>query len=363
MNVSDILQVLDKIAPFALALDWDNSGLQTGDPDAPVKWAAVSLDPSLESVKAALDGGAQLLITHHPLIFSPLKSLNTGDPRAAALLAAIKGGLAVVAFHTNYDAAVMSLALAERLELRPEGFLEAAPLNLLKLVVLVPEDVSQKVMDAVFAAGAGDLGDYSQCSFSSPGVGSFLPGDDALPYAGEPGIFTRCRELRIEALLPPSRREAVTKALRRAHPYEEPAFEFYPATLSGRYGFGLVGSWNEPRDPAAFVRERLGLEHLPLAWNAPGEVTRAALLPGSGGAYLEAAKKAGAEILVTGELGHHRALEALDLGLGVLSAGHFETENPGMESLALRLERLLAPEVRVFFIAGRSPFARRTPRG
>ncbi|MDR2406139.1 MAG: Nif3-like dinuclear metal center hexameric protein [Deltaproteobacteria bacterium] len=352
MRVLDILKILDKLAPFSLALDWDNSGLQVGDLESEVKKLAVCLDPTLKVMEEALKQGAKLLVSHHPLIFKPLKHISINDKSTEALIFALKNELTVVSAHTNYDASGMSQALADILELKVEGFLERAPLNYLKVVVFVPPESADALMEGIFQAGAGIIGNYSKCSFQLEGKGSFL--GDALtnPAVGKSGNLEVTPELRVEAVLAPQLRDKVASAIIKNHPYEEPAYDFYEAQSPGKYGFGALGLWDPPREPLEFIAERLKLSALPTAGPIPPKVKRVALMPGSGGSYVTAAKNAGAELLVTGDLSHHQALTAADLGLGVISAGHFETENPGMLALSQSLKRILEPGVPVTFIAG-----------
>ncbi|MDR1039598.1 MAG: Nif3-like dinuclear metal center hexameric protein [Deltaproteobacteria bacterium] len=354
MKVSDVLAVIDSIAPFCLALDWDNSGLQAGDPDRRVAKAAVALDPSPETVDSALAAGSDLLITHHPLIFAPLKSLASGRPQAEALLKAVRADLPVISAHTNWDAAGMAPALAELLELKPEGFIEPVSADLLKIVVFVPPGSFGQVSEALFDAGAGEIGAYTRCSFRAEGLGGFLPPEGSDPYIGSQGVYTETAEHRLEAVLPSSLRDRCARAVRASHPYEEPAFEFYRVDIQGAYGFGIVGVWDPPREPLPWIAGRLGKSCLTLAGPVPDKASRVALLPGSGASYLPRAKAAGCELLVTGDLTHHQALLARELGIGVVSAGHHETETPGCRRLMLELAKR-APEVSFSMIREESP--------
>jgi dinuclear metal center YbgI/SA1388 family protein len=354
VKAKGVLDIIDSLAPFSLALPWDNSGIQTGDPDRPVKKIAVCLDPSPEAVDEAVSAKADLLVAHHPLIFKPLKSLVSGRPETKALLAAIKAGLAVISAHTNWDAAGMAPALAELLELKPEGFLEPCAPELLKIIVFAPLGSERDITEALFDAGAGQIGAYSRCSYRAEGLGGFLPPSDGNPHIGDPEVYTETAEYRIEAVLPERLKESCARAVRQYHPYEEPAFEFYKTITSGSYGFGLTGVWDPPRDPLAWISEKLSLKNLVTAGPIPSKVSKAALLPGSGASYIPQAKARGAEILVTGDLTHHQALTARELGLGVISAGHHETELPGARKLKDELSRRI-PEAEFLMILPESP--------
>ncbi|MDR2338894.1 MAG: Nif3-like dinuclear metal center hexameric protein [Deltaproteobacteria bacterium] len=355
MLVRDLIGIIDDLAPFRLALDWDNPGLQCGDPGAALTGVAFCLDPTLDAMGKALGGGANALVSHHPLIFKELKSLPDGNPELAALLFAVRNGLAVISAHTNWDAAGMAPALAGVLGLKSLGFLEAAPLRLLKLVAFVPAGHEDRVSEAVFAAGAGHVGNYSKCSFQAPGTGTFLPGEGANPAIGSQGELEKTPETRFEALVPPKNRDRVAQALRASHPYEEPAFEFQETALDRAFGFGLLGEWDPPREPLSYLAKRLGTPAFPVAGRMPKTLGKVALMPGSGGSYARAAKALGAGLLITGDLGHHQALLARDLGICVASLGHHETESPGVAALRREVAERLGPGIKTFLTNDGSP--------
>jgi dinuclear metal center YbgI/SA1388 family protein len=354
VKAKDFLKLIDGMAPFGLALDWDNSGLQCGDPERPVSRVAVCLDPSPDAVAEAVDGGADLLVAHHPLIFKPVKSLAAGTPQSEALVRAVKADLPVISAHTNWDAFGMCPALADLLEIRPEGFLEPVSAELLKLVCFVPLGSFGDVSEAIFEAGAGQIGAYSRCSFRSEGLGGFLPPRDGDPFIGDPGVYTETAEHRVEAILPLGLRDRVAEAVRASHPYEEPAFEFHRVEATGAYGFGIHGVWDPPRDPLPWIAEKLGTPFLTTAGPVPKQVSRVSILPGSGASYLPLARARGSEVLVTGDLTHHQALLAEELGTGIVAAGHRETELPGCGRLMRELESR-APAAKFFLIGGHNP--------
>jgi putative NIF3 family GTP cyclohydrolase 1 type 2 len=348
--VEDFLRILEEIAPPRLALDWDNPGLQVGDPKAEVRRAALALDPSSEAVDRALADGCQLLIAHHPLIFKAPKSITPSDPHTRALWRAAAGGLAVACAHTNWDAVGVALELASVLGLKPLRPLEDRPEPLAKLVAFTPESHAPEVRQAAFGAGAGVIGDYPDCFFQAPGLGGFQVPTWGRPFSGTPGRAHETAETRLEIILPRRLKAAVGQAVRAAHPYEEPALEFYDLEAPGR-GFGLLGVWDPPLAPGAMPLDRLGGGAL-WAGPPPGPVSLVALMPGSGGEYVAMAARAGADLLITGDVGHHQAILAAEAGLPVLSAGHFQTERPGVARLGreirLRLERRgLAAELTV----------------
>ena len=344
MLVKDFLEILESLAPRRLALEWDNSGLQVGDPGAEVRRAALALDPSTSAIRRAISEDCQLLITHHPLIFRPIKSLNPSDPAVKPVFEAAKAGLAVACAHTNWDAAGVSLELAERLKLKPLRPLEDHPEPLSKIVAFVPKEQARNVRQAAFEAGAGVIGDYPECFFQAPGVGGFKVPAWGRPFSGTPGESHQTPEERLEVIVPRSLAARAAAAAKAAHPYEEPAIEIYDLSVPGR-GFGLLGLWEPAMEPVELL-ELLGRifgDAVLWAGPEPGKTSLVALMPGSGGDCVSRAAAAGAQLLITGDVGHHHALLAAEADLPVLSAGHFQTERPGLERLAreiaLKLER------------------------
>lgn len=343
-TVKDLLLGLAELAPPGLALDWDNSGLQVGDPGAEAASVALALDPTPEAVDEAIESRCEVLLTHHPLIFKPLKKITGRDPVGQAVGKAVKADLAVVAAHTNWDAARQGVAwaLAELLGLKDGRVLEpSSPGCLYKLTTFVPEGHEAVVKTALFKAGAGVIGAYDQCWFEASGQGGFRVPPDARPFVGRPGETAVVREKRLEVLTPGRLKTPVLNALLKAHPYEEPAWDLYPlANAEPGYGFGLLGRWERPLTLTRSL-EIIKQINPHLKWAGPQGSTKAiaqvALMPGSGGDYAAMAREAGADMLVTGDVGHHQALEASGLGLWLVDAGHFETERPGLELLARRL--------------------------
>ena len=339
MLVKDFLAILESLAPRRLALEWDNPGLQVGDPGAEVRRAALALDPSSHVIEQALAADCQLLITHHPLIFRPIKSLSASDPSTKPAAKAAAGGLSVICAHTNWDAVGVALELSEVLSLTPLRPLEDRGEPLAKLVVFIPEERAENVRQAAFKAGAGVIGDYPECFFQAPGVGGFRVPTWGRPFSGVPGKAHQTPEVRLEMIVPRSLKAKAAAAVMEAHPYEEPAVELYDVEAPGR-GFGLLGQWDPPVETIEFLKARLGPDGL---WAGPVPKTSkiAAIMPGSGGDYVLAAARAGADLLITGDLGHHQALLAIEAGLAVLSAGHFLTERPGVTRLAKEIAKRL----------------------
>jgi dinuclear metal center YbgI/SA1388 family protein len=344
-KVSDILGIINKIAPPTLAEHWDNVGLQVGDPAQEVERIMVALDPGPQAVDAALERSCQLLLTHHPLIFKPLKRISTNDETGRMIHRAISGGLSILSAHTNYDSAGSGVndILAAAL-----GVTGCRPLKvmlreeLLKLVVYVPETHQEQLMEALLPFSSLSV-KYADCSFRVSGQGTFRPLDGAAPYLGSVGALERVAESRFEILVRKPELQPALKALRKAHPYEEPAFDIIPLLNEGHCeGIGRVGTIETPvllKDFVATVKERLGLKSLRFVGDAEQRISRIALCGGSGTSLLHDAAREGADLFVTGDIKYHDAREAQSLGIALLDAGHFATERLMIQGLSIQLER------------------------
>jgi dinuclear metal center YbgI/SA1388 family protein len=346
-RISDILGITNKIAPSHFAESWDNVGLQLGDPVRQVSRIMVALDPGAPAIGAAVQAGCQLLITHHPFIFTPLKKISTTDETGRLAIAALKNDLAIIALHTNYDIAEGGVndLLAERLELQ-----ETLPLRVtggeefLKLAVFVPHGFEEQLL-AALSPSMAPLGNYRDCSFQGEGVGRFTPLQGAQPFVGRVGAPHRERESRVEFLIAKERLSGALAALRGAHPYEEPAYDIYPVLNRGAArGLGRIGAVAEATSAgefAAHVKEKLGAPGVRLVGEAGRRVRKVAICGGSGSSLLHEAARKGADLLVTGDVKYHEAREAEALGIAVLDAGHFATEHPMVAGLARTLRGVL----------------------
>lgn len=346
-KLSDLIGIINKIAPPALAEEWDNVGLQVGDPAAEVRTLMVALDPCTASVEEAISRSCQLLITHHPLIFKPLKRISTADEAGKLIHRSISSNLAIVSLHTNYDIAENGIndLLARRLGLQGIRPLKVtAREELLKLAVFVPLSHQEALLDALLPF-SGMPGNYSECSFRVSGLGTFRPLDGANPFIGEVGTRETVEECRLEIVIRKSELQQALKVLRRAHPYEEPAFDLVPLeNEGGALGIGRVGELASPlrlEEFAALVKESLGTS-LRIVGDPAKTVARVALCGGSGASFLRDAARQGADIYVTGDIKYHEAREAEFQGIALVDAGHFATERLMVEGLSLQLEQELS---------------------
>ena len=338
-RVSDIVGILNVLAPFTLAEEWDNAGLQVGNPAASAGKIMVALDADLPAIEAAVAAGCGLLLTHHPMIFRPLKKISTADPLGRLLDLAIKNDIAVIALHTNFDIAEGGVndLLAERLGISGSRPLKVTGTEeLIKLTVYVPSGHEEKVMEALFAY-SGLIGNYSDCSFRTEGIGTFKPLKGAHPFTGEIDKRENASEARLEVLLRKDDLNSALKSLVAAHPYEEPAYDLYPLLNKGKpAGLGRIGDLPEALPLAEFaatVKERLGLGGVRYVGDAARMVKKIAICGGSGASLLRDAVKKGAEVLVTGDVKYHEAREAEGVGLALVDGGHFATEFPMVRGL------------------------------
>jgi dinuclear metal center YbgI/SA1388 family protein len=351
-RVSDIVGITNKIAPSQFAEAWDNVGLQLGDPTSQVSRIMVALDPGSPAIEAAVEARCNVLVTHHPFIFTPLKKISSADETGRLAIRALKNDLAVISLHTNYDIAPGGVndLLAERI-----GVQGTLPLRItgaeefLKLVVFVPKGFEAQLLEALSPFQA-PLGNYRDCSFQAEGVGRFTPLQGANPFVGKLGQGQEQAESRLEVLILKERLSGAQAALKAAHPYEEPAFDLYPLLNQGATrGLGRIGVLEEATTAGAFalaVKQALGATGVRLVGEPGRRVKKVALCGGSGASLLHDAARKGADLLVTGDLKYHEAREAEALGIAVLDAGHFATELPMVCGLADALRRAL--EVRKF---------------
>lgn len=318
-TLADVVALLDRRYPPSGAADWDAVGTVCGDPAQPVRRVMFAIDATAAVVDEAVEWGADLLVTHHPLLLRGVHSVAATTAKGAVVHRLIRAGCALHAAHTNADApeggVPEALALAVGLvDLAP---LVPAPAEALdKHVVFVPVDHAQALVDALADAGAGELGDYSRCAWQTTGTGTFIPGEGADPAIGTAGEVAEVPEARVEMVAPRALRDRVVAAMRTAHPYEEPAFDVLEAaTLTGSTGAGRVGRLPQPMTLRAFAERVAAVlpataQGVRVAGDLDAQVSRVAVVGGSGDSFFDAVRGAGADVYLTGDLRHHPALEA-----------------------------------------------------
>ena len=343
VRLSDVVAVLEDLYPSAEAEAWDAVGLVCGDPDAPVRRVLLAVDPVEAVAREAVDGGYDLLLTHHPLHLRGTTSVAATTPKGRVVHTLVRAGCALHVAHTNADVADpgVSDALAARFGLRDLRPLQPRPEQLDTLVVFVPVEAVAQVFEAVTAAGAGRIGDYERCAWSTTGTGTFHPLPGAHPTLGEVGQTQHVAEDRLDVVLPRALRRSVLQAMRGAHPYEQPAYALLELVDEpGRRGLGRVGEL--PRPMTLRELTSTAADVLPAtAWGvrAAGDpdrvVTTLAVCGGSGDSLLRDAGRV-ADAYLTADLRHHPASEAPE-GLALLDAAHWATEHPWLADAARRL--------------------------
>lgn len=338
MKIKEIVSHFESIAPTSLQEKYDNSGLQVGSAEQDIERALICVDCTEDVVNEAVEKNCGLIISHHPLIFDGLKRLTGSDHVQRTILKAIKNDIALYAIHTNLDNVIEGVngRLADVLGIKAERVIRPMTDRLLKLCVHVPVANFEKVRNALFAAGAGVIGDYSECSFSVKGQGTFKPEEGAEPSTGQIGERESVEELRLEVILFKWRKRQVLAAMNAAHEYEEVAYEL--VELGNEHlglGSGLLGSLPEPISEDAFidlVKSKLMVPFVRHSAKLGTSVQRIAICGGSGSFLLEDAIALGADAFVTADLKYHQFQEP-DNQLLMIDAGHYETERSTMQLL------------------------------
>jgi dinuclear metal center YbgI/SA1388 family protein len=337
MNIQDFVERLAARTHPERAAAWDAVGLQVGDPAAPLHTVRVAHEVT-EAVTDRLEAEpVDLLVAYHPLLFRPVTRLVPGRNPAGRAARLLRAGVAVVVTHSDFDAMPggMSDAMADAVGLTDvRGFAPVAAAEQVKVVTFAPTAAVPTVIEALAAAGAGRIGDYEQCAFTVEGLGRFVAGATTHPVAGHAGAGNAEPEVRVEMVAPGGRSEAIIEALLAAHPYEEPAFDVYRVAsnhaLGGRIG-SFAGSWDELVERAGDVFQPDGLRVA--RSGAHGAPLRVAVSPGAGESRIAAAAEAGCDVLVSGDISHHRMVEANDRGLSIIDVGHAASERPGIKRL------------------------------
>jgi len=352
-TVADWMQHLEAFAPLHLAASWDNVGLLLGERNRPCDRVLTCLTVTPEVVAEAVAESVALIVSHHPILFKPVKALSDNTADGLLLLPLLRAGIAVYSPHSAFDNCPGGIndGLAKRFGLRNIRALRPAdsPAEY-KLVVFVTEADLAKVSEAIFASGGGIIGVYEQCSFRVPGTGTFYGTEGTNPVVGECGRREVVPEVRLEVVVPEAKVSAAIAAMRGAHSYEEPAFDVYPLKPKPARGSGRFGELEFAiplADFAALVKRTCGANCTQFVGNATEPVQIVALACGAAGEYLNDAIRIKADVFVTGEARFHDLLTAEAAGIGLVLPGHYASERPAIEDLATRL-RAAFPEAVVW---------------
>ncbi|NGP43536.1 Nif3-like dinuclear metal center hexameric protein [Bacillaceae bacterium SIJ1] len=329
MNIQEAIDVFERWAKPSFAVEGDRIGLQIGDSSRKLTGILVTLDVTKDVVAEAVQCGANLIIAHHPFIFQPIKNVHTSTYRGGLLASLLANDLSVYVAHTNLDIVQGGVndMMAEALGLINSQVLVSTKTEALhKLIVYTPETHSEAVHQAMGQAGAGSLGHYRDCAFSTKGIGMFRPDKEATPYLGKEGVLERVDEIRLEVVVEEGDIENVLTAARQVHPYEEMAYDLIRMDIPGKeYGLGRIGTLPAPMTLKSFadlVKKSFDVPFVRIIGNEDQPVERVAVLGGDGNKYVSAAQKQGADVFVTGDLYFHIAQDAMYEGLMLIDPGH-----------------------------------------
>lgn len=339
-KVQTIAQIIESKAPKHLAESWDNIGLQVGDPSHEVKKVLVSLDATNEVIDEAEAKDIDMIVTHHPLIFNPLKSINKNLPLGKKLYKLIKKDISLYVAHTNFDITSGGIndILAQKLGLKEIQPLQITSIDSLKkLVVFVPKGHEDRIRTALASAGAGWIGNYSHCTFQVEGTGTFMPLKGSEPFIGEIGRLEKVEEYRLETIVHESKLNKAVRAIISSHPYEEVAYDVYSLDNEGRpFGLGRVGRLPHKvtlKELIEMVKNVMEVDIVKVAGNLRTEVDKVAICGGSGASAIHQAHFKGSQVLITGDVKYHQAQEAVGLGLSIIDIGHWESERFAVAAL------------------------------
>jgi dinuclear metal center YbgI/SA1388 family protein len=331
VKVKEIIRLIEDLAPLALQEDYDNSGLQAGDAEMPVKGILLTLDCTSEVIREAVKLKCNLIICHHPVIFPRIPNVTAGNETGRILMQAIKKDIAIYAAHTNLDNIEQGVnaVLSRKLGLTKTKILAPKSGFLKKLVTFCPVKHADAVRKALFAGGAGVIGNYDECSFSSPGTGTFRGGEEANPFIGKKGTQHKEPEERIEVIFPSWRENILIQSLKASHPYEEVAYDVYElANLHPRVGSGMIGVLEKPmseKDFLELLKEKLGAKGIRYTRLLNRKIKTVALCGGSGSFLIGKAIASKADVFVTADVKYHQFFEPEGKML-LVDTGHFENE-------------------------------------
>ena len=338
MKIKEVVQLLDQLAPSSYQESYDNAGLITGNAALVCTGVVCTLDATEEVILEAKEKGCNLVVAHHPIIFAGLKKITGKNYVERAIITAIKNDIAIYAIHTNLDNLISGVngKMADKLGIKDRKVLLHKQNNLMKLIVFVPVAEAEKVREALFEAGGGNIGKYSECSFSIRGTGTFKPGEGTNPHTGTVGKRETTDEEKIEVILPAYLKEKLVMAMTDAHPYEEVAYDL--VALSNYFqevGSGLIGELPEEMSETEFLqlaKEKFNLRvirHTPLLQK---KVKKVALCGGAGSFLIKNALSLGADVYITADVKYHEFFDA-ENSMVIADIGHWESEQFTVELL------------------------------
>lgn len=347
MYSGDIIKFIEEWAPPGVAWDRDNVGLQVGSKKEKIKNIFLCLELTKPALNEAVKKNCNFILTHHPFIFNPIKNLNTdNDTKAQIIAELLKKKITLFSAHTNLDFTKdgVSFQLAKKLGLKDIEFLVNQESNQYKVVVFVPEKATERLAENIFKAGGGIIGDYGKCSFMISGTGTFEGSENTNPAVGKKLNFEKAEEIRLEILTDKWKLSKVIDAIKKNHPYEEPAFDVYPLKNKNvNYGFGTIGYLATPLSVIKFlelVSKKLNVSSINYNRGKHRTITKVAVCGGSGSDLIKAAEQSGADAFVTADVKYHSFQDA-EGKIMVVDAGHYETEILVLDEVKNRLEKYL----------------------
>jgi len=331
MKLKDVTSYIESFAPLAYQENYDNAGLIVGNINQEIKGILITVDVIEDVVDEAIENGLNLIVAHHPIVFSGLKKITGKNYIERVVIKAIKNDIAIYAAHTNLDSVWggVNSKIADKIGLENHRILSPVASQLIKLAYFVPIDHVEKTRNEVFKAGAGQIGDYDMVSFNAEGKGSFRPGKNARPFVGDLGKMHFENEMRVEVILPKHLKNKVVNALINAHPYEEVAYDLYPLENTfERVGFGVIGDLEKEIDEMDFLqslKKIFGANCIRYTSLLNKPIKKVAVCGGSGSYLLKDAIDQGADIFVSGDFKYHQFFDAENRIL-IADIGHFETE-------------------------------------
>ena len=331
IKIKDIIKVIEEFAPINYQESFDNSGLVVGDVNKEIDKALLTLDVTEEVVDEAIGIGANIIISHHPVIFSGLKKITGGNMVEKIVLKAIKNDIALYSAHTNIDSVVggVNSKICQILGLENCKVLDPTSVKLKKITTYVPEDNAEKLRSALFEAGAGHIGNYNSCSFNSEGYGTFKALENSNPYVGQLNELHKEKEIKVETVFPEFIQGKIISALMENHPYEEPAFDIY--TLDNKInnvGIGMFGCLPKKVDAKDFLlslKDKFNVPCIKHTKIIKDKIQKVAVCGGSGSYLLRNAKSVKADIFISGDFKYHQFFEA-ENKIIIADIGHFESE-------------------------------------
>lgn len=333
MKLKSLVNKIEAKYPTSLAYDWDNVGLLVGDLDEEIKKVLVCLEANGSIIEEAINNNIDLIVTHHPFIFSKMKKITTNDFKGKLIHKLIRNNIAVYSMHTNFDIAFDGLNdyFMEVMGFENSKVLDTTNREVLyKIVVFVPKTHEVDVRKALGNSGAGHIGNYSNCTFNTDGVGTFMPLEGTNPFIGETNKIEEVQEVRIETIVPQRILGGVINSMLKAHPYEEVAYDLYKLENKGsEVGLGRVAKLENSvslKELSNIIKERLNMSSIRVVGNLDTNIKKVAVVTGSGADLAKKAQKLGADVLITGDIKYHDAQDAIDCGMCLIDCNHFESE-------------------------------------